>query len=212
MDKTHVKKAKHFFWKLFWSTFTLSAFTFGGGYVIVPLMQKRFVEELKWIDEDEMLDLVAIGQSAPGPIAVNTSILVGYRLAGIPGALLCVCGTVLPPLITIMVISLFYIAFRDNPIIRALLLGMQAGVAAVIVDVIISMASKVIKNKRILPIAVMVLAFIAATFFNINIVIILLICGALGAYTTFRTNRLSKQKAKNVPTRDLQEQKKENYE
>jgi chromate transporter len=109
-----------------------------------------------------------------------------------------------------MVISLFYIAFRDNPIIRALLLGMQAGVAAVIVDVIINMASKVIKNKRILPIAVMVLAFIAATFFNINIVIILLICGALGAYTTFRTNRLSKKKAKeNIASDDLQERKKE---
>ncbi|NLV36731.1 MAG: chromate transporter [Clostridiaceae bacterium] len=210
MNKTPVRKDKHFFWKLFSSTFTLSAFTFGGGYVIVPLMQKRFVEELKWIDEDEMLDLVAIGQSAPGPIAVNTSILVGYRMAGIPGALLSVFGTVLPPLITITVISYFYIAFRDNPIVKALLWGMQAGVAAVIVDVIISMASKVIKNKRILPIAVMVLAFITATFFDINIVIILLICGALGAYTTFRTKRLSKQKAtENIASDDLQERKKE---
>ncbi len=227
MDKIPVKKDKHFFWKLFSSTFTLSAFTFGGGYVIVPLMQKRFVEELRWIDEDEMLDLVAIGQSAPGPIAVNTSILVGYRMAGIPGALLSVLGTILPPLITITLISYFYIAFRDNPIIKALLLGMQAGVAAVIVDVIISMASKVIKNKRILPIAVMVLAFIAATFLNINIVIILFICGALGAYTTFRTSRLAKQrsgqeaaqevtdkaaqKSKNVPTEPLHKQKKENH-
>ena len=79
-----MKKDKRFYWNLFFSTFTLSAFTFGGGYVIVPLMQKRFVKDLKWIDEDEMLDLVAIGQSAPGPIAINTSILVGYRMAGIP--------------------------------------------------------------------------------------------------------------------------------
>ncbi len=211
MDKIPAKKGKHFFWKLFTSTFTLSAFTFGGGYVIVPLMQKRFVEELKWIEEDEMLDLVAIGQSAPGPIAINTSILVGYRMAGIPGALLSVFGTVLPPLITITVVSYFYIAFRDNPIIKALLLGMQAGVAAVIVDVIINMASKVIKNKRILPVAVMVLAFIAAAFLNINIVIILLICGALGAHTTFRTNRLSGQKAKNAPAEQLHEDKKETH-
>lgn len=209
MDKSHVKKEKHFFWKLFSATFTLSAFTFGGGYVIVPLMHKRFVEELKWIDEDEMLDLVAIGQSAPGPIAVNTSILVGYHMAGIPGALLSVFGTVLPPLITITLISYFYVAFRDNPIVKALLLGMQAGVAAVIVDVVINMASKVIKNKHILPITIMVLAFITATFFNINIVIILLICGVLGAYTTFHTKRLSKQKAENVATEQLQEQEKE---
>lgn len=187
-----MKRDKRFYWKLFFSTFTLSAFTFGGGYVIVPLMQKRFVKKLNWIEEDEMLDLVAIGQSAPGPIAVNTSILVGYRMAGILGAFISVMGTVLPPLITITAISYFYIAFRDNRIIQALLKGMQAGVAAVILDVVINMASKIIKNKHVLPICVMALAFIAAALTNINIVIILLVCGILGAYTTFRTNRTNR--------------------
>jgi len=191
-----VKKDLRFYWTLFFSTFTISAFTFGGGYVIVPLMQKRFAKELKWIEEDEMLDLVAIGQSAPGPIAINTSILIGYRMAGIPGALLTILGTILPPLIIITVISYFYIAFRDNAIIKALLLGMQAGVAAVIVDVVYSMASKIIKNKRVIPVIVMALAFIAAAIFNINIVIILLICGALGAYTTYRTSRQAKEEKK----------------
>ena len=97
----------------------LSAFTFGGGYVIVPLMRKKFVEEYRWIEEKEMLDLVAIGQSAPGPIAVNTSILVGYRLAGVPGAFFTILGTVLPPLIIISVISLFYTAFRESPAVAA---------------------------------------------------------------------------------------------
>ena len=77
---------KSLYIKLFKSTFFLSMFTFGGGYVIVPLMEKKFVNELGWISEDEMLDLIALGQSAPGPIAVNTSILVGYRMAGVPGA------------------------------------------------------------------------------------------------------------------------------
>jgi len=189
-----VKKDRRFYWNLFFSTFTISAFTFGGGYVIVPLMQKRFVNELKWIDEDEMLDLVAIGQSAPGPIAVNTSILIGYRMAGIPGAFLTVLGTVLPPLITITVISFFYIAFRDNRIIHALLKGMQAGVAAVIIDVVINMASKLIKNKRVLPIIVMTLSFIAASFLDVNVVIILLVCAMIGAYTTVRTIRSSGEK------------------
>ncbi len=188
-----MKKDIHFYWKLFLSTFTLSAFTFGGGYVIVPLMQKKFVEELKWIEEDEMLDLVAIGQSAPGPIAVNTSILVGYRMAGIPGAFLTVFGTVLPPLIIITVISYFYIAFRDNKFVNALLLGMQAGMAAVIVDVIIGMASKIIKNKHVLPIIVMIAAFIATALLNVNIIIILLICGGLGAYTTYRMKHGEKE-------------------
>lgn len=189
-----MKKDKHFYWKLFLSTFTLSAFTFGGGYVIVPLMQKRFVKELKWIDEDEMLDLVAIGQSAPGPIAINTSILVGYRMAGVPGAFLTILGTVLPPLVTITVISFFYIAFRDNFFVRALMKGMSAGVAAVIADVVIDMAARIVKNKALLPVIVMVLAFIAAAILHVNIIYILLICGALGAYTTYRANRSSGRK------------------
>ena len=72
-------------WKLFISTLYLSAFTFGGGYVIITLMKKKFVDEYHWIDEEEMLDLVAIAQSAPGPIAVNGAIVIGYKLAGVPG-------------------------------------------------------------------------------------------------------------------------------
>jgi len=181
-----LKKDARFYWNLFYSAFILSAFTFGGGYVIVALMQKRFVKKLKWIDEDEMLDLVAIGQSAPGPVAINTSILVGYRLAGIPGAFLTILGTVLPPFITITVISYFYMAFRDIPMIRALFRGMQAGVAAVIADVVISMAARIIKRRKLLPVIVMALSFIAASFFDLNIIIILLISGLFGIYTSLR--------------------------
>ena len=187
-----MKKDTSFYWTLFLSTFTLSAFTFGGGYVIVPLMQKRFVTELKWIDEEEMLDLVAIAQSSPGPIAVNASIIIGYRMAGIRGALLSVIGTSLPPLIIITIVSYFYLAFRDNPIINAVLFGMQAGVAAVIVNVVINMVSDITKNKLILPIVVMILSFLAAAFTSINIVVILFICGAIGAYTTYKETQKTK--------------------
>ena len=124
-----MKKDFKFFWTLFVSTFTLSAFTFGGGYVIVPLMRKKFVETLKWIEEDEMMDLISIAQSAPGPIAVNSSIIIGYRLAGVPGALVTVFGTVLPPMVVLSVISQFYTAFRDNVIVSLVLKGMGIGVA-----------------------------------------------------------------------------------
>ena len=187
-----MKKDASFYWTLFLSTFTLSAFTFGGGYVIVPLMQKRFVKELEWITEEEMLDLVAIAQSSPGPIAVNASIIIGYRMAGIRGALLSVLGTSLPPLVIITIVSYFYLAFRDNAIVNALLFGMQAGVAAVIVNVVIDMVKGITKNKKIIPIFVMILAFLAAAFTSINIVIILFICGAIGAYTTYRESHLTK--------------------
>ena len=110
--------------KLFLSTFQLSACTFGGGFVIIPLMRKKFVEELGWIEEQEMMDLTAIAQSSPGAIAVNASILVGYHVAGISGALLTVLGTVLPPLIMISVISFFYQQFRDNVFVNMAMTGM----------------------------------------------------------------------------------------
>ena len=108
--------------------------------MIIPLMRKKFVEELGWIEEDEMLDLTAIAQSSPGAIAVNASILVGYHVAGFSGAVLTVVGTVLPPLIIISVISIFYQAFRDNPIVNMAMTGMLCGVAAVICDVVINMS------------------------------------------------------------------------
>lgn len=175
--------------KLFLSTFKLSACTFGGGFVIVPLMKKRFVEELGWIGEDEMLDMIAIAQSSPGAIAVNASILVGYHVAGFPGAMLTVLGTVLPPLIIISIISLFYQAFRDNAIVNMAMAGMLCGVAAVICDVVLTMAGSVLKKKRILPVLVMLGSFIAVRFFSVNIILIILVCGMIGAADTWHQGR-----------------------
>jgi chromate transporter len=175
-----MKKDINFYLKLFLATFTLSAFTFGGGYVIVPLMRKRFVEELKWIDEEEMLNIVAISQSAPGMIAVNTSIMTGYRLAGVGGAVIAAFGTVLPPLIIITIIAKFYLAFKENRYINALLLGMRAGVAAVIIDVIIKMAKNIIKTKNKTSIGIMAVALFAAVVLNINAALIIILCGIFG--------------------------------
>ncbi len=176
-----MKKDLKFFWTLFISTFTLSAFNFGGGYVIVPLMRKKFVETLGWIDEEEMLDLIAIAQSAPGPIAVNSSIIIGYRLAGIPGALVTTFGTVLPPMVILSVISQFYTAFRDNVVVSLVLKGMGIGVAAVIVDVVCTMAKGVVKTKDALWIIVMCAALVVALFTSLNVVFVILACGVVGA-------------------------------
>ena len=171
--------------KLFFSTFKLSACTFGGGFVIIPLMRKKFVDELGWIDEDEMLDLTAIAQSSPGAIAVNASILVGYHVAGFLGAMLTVLGTILPPLIIISIISMFYRAFRDNALENMAMAGMLCGVAAVICDVVINMAKTIFIKKRILPIMVMLASFIAVRFFSVNIIIIIIACGVIGAVDTW---------------------------
>lgn len=175
-----MKTKQHLYLKLFFSTFYLSAFTFGGGYVIVPLMKKKFVDDLKWIEESEMLDLIAIGQSSPGAIAVNTSILIGYRIAGLKGSIVTILGTVLPPLIIITLVSTFYSIFRENKIINAILKGMQAGVAVVIFDVVYSMTITILKNKKKFMIIIMILAFFAAYFLKINVALIIMIAILIG--------------------------------
>ncbi len=175
-----MEKNGAFYWKLFVSTFTLSAFTFGGGYVIVPLMRKKFAEELGWINQTEMMDMVAIAQSCPGPLAVNTSIMIGYRLAGLTGAFVAIVGTVLPPLLIISIISFFYQAFRSNAVVAAVLRGMQAGVAAVIIDVIWKMGSDIVKEKSTLSIAIMILAFAASYWLGVNVALVIIVCGVIG--------------------------------
>lgn len=164
--------------ELFMSTLKLSACTFGGGFVIVPLMRKRFVDELHWIDEREMLDLIAVSQSSPGPIAVNASLMIGYRMGGIVGALITALGTVLPPMVIISVISYFYAQFRNNAYVNAVMGGMQAGVAAVICNVVVDMGKSV--GKGLLSIGLMIGVFIAVYFFKVSILWVILLCGLIG--------------------------------
>lgn len=170
--------------KLFLSTLYLSAFTFGGGYVIVTLLKNKFVDQLHWIEEDEMLDLVAIAQSSPGAIAVNGAIIVGYKLCGILGALVSVIGAVLPPLILLSLISVGYQAFCENVIVKALLRGMQAGVAAVITSVVLDMGAKPCKERDYLSIFIMVACFVLNYFLNVNVVLLIVAAALIGIVRT----------------------------
>ena len=155
---------------LFSSVFMLSACTFGGGYVIVPLMRKKFVEDLHWIEEGEMMDLVA----------VNASISIGYRCAGIPGAIVAVIGTVLPPLVILTVISYCYEAFIQIRWIQVMLFGMQAGVVATICDVVWTMGREVWSQPQKVYVLIMLAAFVCNVLFDVNLLIIIIVCGALG--------------------------------
>ena len=170
--------------QLFFSTLYLSAFTFGGGYVIVTLLKNKFVDDLHWIDEDEMLDLVAIAQSSPGAIAVNGAIVVGYKLAGVPGVLVSVLGAILPPFVIITAISFFYNAFKSNFIVQAVLTGMKAGVSAVIISVVFDMASGIVKSKDMINLLIMVIVFIANYFLGVNVIWCILGAAAVGAVRT----------------------------
>lgn len=163
---------------LFLSNLYISACTFGGGMVIVTFMKKKLVEELKWISEEEMLDYIALAQASPGVIAVNTSILVGWRIGGFVGMLVSVFATILPPISILIAVSFFYEAFVDNTYVALMLKGMQAGVAAVIMDVVIKLAFNVFKAKNPLHFAIMPIAFLCSFVLKINVAFIIL--GSVG--------------------------------
>lgn len=176
---------------MFLSTLYISAFTFGGGFVIVTFMKKKFVDEKHWIDEEEMLDITALAQTSPGAIAVNAAMLVGWRTAGFLGMLTAALGTILPPLVILSVISLFYAAFASNRCVALVLGGMQAGVAAVIMDVVFSMGRDVVKAQTWRGAALMLLAFAANSVLKINIILIILAAILIGAlrYLIFERGR-----------------------
>lgn len=165
---------------LFFSTLYISAFTFGGGFVIVTFMKRKFVDELHWISEQEMLDMTALAQSSPGAIAVNAAILVGWHVEGLLGMVVAVIGTIIPPMVILSVISFFYTAFTTNVYVAMVLKGMQAGVAAVILDVVCGLGSNVVKTKSAVYIGLMVLAFIANFFLDVNVILIILAAAAFG--------------------------------
>ena len=171
-----MKEKRKLLMELFTSTLYLSAFTFGGGYVIVSLLKERFVDQLHYIDENEMLDLVAIAQSAPGAIAVNGAIVLGYKMAGILGIIVCGIGTIIPPIVIISVIAYFYKIFITNKIISAMLFGMRAGIGAIIVSVVYDMALSVMDEHQGRNILIMIVSFVLNYFFNINIMYIILGC------------------------------------
>lgn len=176
-------------WKLFLNTLYISAFTFGGGFVIITFMKTKFVDEMHWIDEEEMLDLAALAQSSPGAIAVNAAILVGWRVAGFIGMLTAVLGTIIPPMVILTVISFFYHAFITNIYVAAMLKGMQAGVAAVILDVVAGLGGNVIKTHRPVYYLIMVGAFVATFLLNVNVIYIILGAAVIGIILELASRR-----------------------
>ncbi|MCD8198736.1 MAG: chromate transporter [Phascolarctobacterium sp.] len=177
---TPIKKDRTFYWNLFKSTFLISAFTVGGGFVIVPLMKAKFVDGYHWLEEKESLDLVAIAQSAPGVVAVNTAIIMGYKLAGLQGALVTILGTVLPPLITLTIISSCYETLITNDYIKVVMKGLQCGATAVILDVSIDLIRKEIDKKLFIPCLIIIGTFIANYILKINVMYIILFDALIG--------------------------------
>ena len=173
-------QAKNRLLTLFVNSFIISACTFGGGFVIVTLMKRKYVDELHWLDEQEMLDYTALAQASPGAIAVNAAVLVGWKIGGLPGMLLSVIGTILPPMLILAAIAFFYAAFAANRFVSLALRGMQAGVAAVIFDVVLSLGGQVFKGEKAFNAVLLAAAFGLSFFANVNVVYLILAAAVIG--------------------------------
>ena len=125
--------------RLFTTFFKIGLFTFGGGYAMIPLIQREVIEKHKWIDEKDFLDMLVLAQSTPGPIAVNTAVFVGYKTAGVAGAIMTTLGTILPSFIVILLLALFFAEVRDNRYVDAAFRAMRPAVVALIVAPLIGL-------------------------------------------------------------------------
>ena len=168
------------YFRLFRTCFGISLMAFGGGMVVISTLQEKFVDEYGYVSQDEMMDLIAIAQSCPGVMAVNSSIIVGYHVGGVLGALTTMLGTVLPPMVILSVISFFYREFRDNPLVALVLKGMQAGVAAVLINVTITMCRAVLKDRKLWTFLLLAGAAFASIVLGTDIILLIVVCGILG--------------------------------
>ena len=164
--------------KLFTTFFKIGAFTFGGGYAMIPLIQKEAVETNKWITDDDILEIIAIAESTPGPIAINSATFVGYRVAGVLGSAAATLGGVLPSFIIISIIALVLNEFQHIKAVIYAFWGIRAGVLALVLKALINMYKKCKKN--VLAYIVMALAFICAAVLGVHVLIIIVGCGLIG--------------------------------
>lgn len=165
-----------FYLSLLWQYFSISAFTLGGGYVIVSVMQQNFVEKKKYLDLEKFTRLLTSAQLLPGPIALTSSIFTGYEIAGIPGSLIGIIGTTLPPFFTIYLVYMF-ISILDSKIVDTFMIGVKAATIAAITQFLI----KIFKNKKqdIIFYSIIIIFAFAGIFFKLSPVLILLSGGIL---------------------------------
>ena len=164
--------------KIFLIFFKIGATTFGGGYAMLPIIERELVENSRLISSDEFVDFISIAQSVPGPIAVNISLLIGYRLSGLTGSIFALLGTAMPSFLSIVAIGYFYSKFRDNKAVHGFFSGVNAVVPALLLISFISVFKKI--SKKILMYIIFALSFIAVFFLNINPILIILAGGVLG--------------------------------
>ena len=168
---------------LFLTFFKIGAFTFGGGYAMIPLIQREIVEKHGWMTDEDILDIFAIAESTPGPIAINSATFVGFRTAGFLGAAMATTGVVLPSFVVILLISFVLTGFADIPAVQYAFFGIRAGVLALLVKALWTMYKK--NPKGIVSYILMAAAFAAVAFLKIPVLAVLGGCAAVGLISSF---------------------------
>lgn len=176
------EKMKRIF-SLFWVFFRIGAFTFGGGYAMIPLISEETVNKKKWISESDILDIIAIAESTPGPVAINSATFVGYRVAGFWGAFAATLGVVTPSFVIILIISYILNEFKELKAVQYAFNGIRAGVLALIIKALLKMYKQCPKGAFYY--VIMALCFVAVAFLNIPVIYCIIGCAALGLIYSF---------------------------
>lgn len=165
---------------MFWIFFKIGAFTFGGAYAMIPLIEAEVVDKHKWITKEEFLNIVVISQSFPGALAVNINTFIGYKLGGILGAILALLGTVLPSFIIILLIASFFTKFRSNYYINLIFKGISAAVPMLVLVAIVSLSKSIKKNHTNL--IIIIITILCIEFFKLHPVLIIILSGVYGYF------------------------------
>jgi len=176
----------YFYLQLFWSFFKIGAFTLGGGYAMIPLIEQEIVGRRRWISAEEFAETLTLAQSAPGPVAINSAVFVGYKMRGIKGVLTSVFGTVIPSFVVILAIAMFVPNIRDQEVITRIFKGLRPAVVALIAVPVIRMLEKKKFEWHIVLIAAM--AAVAISWLKISPIIVILIAG-IGGIVYYLINR-----------------------
>ena len=172
---------------IFLTFLKIGAFTFGGGYAMIPLIQKEAVERHGWVTDEDILDIVAIAESTPGPIAINAATFVGHQTRGFAGAVAATLGVVLPSFVTIFVIFHILQAFRDAKAVQYAFNGIRVGVLVLLIKALVKMLKT--NRKGWLAYCLMGLSFVLTAFCKVNTILVIVLCGAAGLVSSLLAER-----------------------
>ena len=169
-------------WKLFLAFARVGVMTFGGGYAMIPILEREIVDRHGWATEEELMDYYAVGQCTPGVIAVNTATFIGYKVAGTVGGIVATLGVIFPPVVIITVIAGILTNFADVPAVKSAFAGIRVCVCVLIFNAVLKLWKKAVVDK--ITLALFLGVFLLSVFFDISPIVFVVFCAAAGIVLT----------------------------